>query len=111
MEATVIAGVVIIVGDWDCVAFAAADAGGSIALARPKSSTFTVPSGRTLMLALGIIRNGRQQGLDRDFAPELRVARPIDRPHAALTERRQDLVGTEARAGHQGHGKAATVTA
>ena len=48
MPACVIAGVVM-VGDCDTSATCAP--AGSIAFARPKSSTFTVPSGRTLMLA------------------------------------------------------------
>ena len=47
IPACVIAGVVI-VGDCDMVGDAA---DGSIAFASPKSSTFTVPSGRTLMFA------------------------------------------------------------
>ena len=45
VPACVIAGVVIV---GDCETFGALPTG-SIALARPKSSTFTVPSGRSLM--------------------------------------------------------------
>ena len=48
-----IAGVVM-VGDidaWACPAEAPCAEAGSIAFARPKSNTFTVPSGRTLMFA------------------------------------------------------------
>ena len=48
IPACVIAGVVI-VGDID--ALGNAPDAGSIALAKPKSSTFTVPSSRTLMFA------------------------------------------------------------
>jgi hypothetical protein len=39
------------VGEFASVAPSDDDASGSSAFARPKSSTFTVPSGRTLMLA------------------------------------------------------------
>jgi hypothetical protein len=49
IPACVMAGVVI-VGDIDTLADETCGSG-SIALARPKSSTFTVPSGRTLMFA------------------------------------------------------------
>jgi len=48
MPACVIAGVVI-VGDIDALADGVSV--GSIAFARPKSSTLTVPSGRTLIFA------------------------------------------------------------
>ena len=48
IPAWVIAGVVIV---GDCETLGEEPAAGSIALASPKSSTFTVPSGRTLTLA------------------------------------------------------------
>jgi hypothetical protein len=48
IPACVIAGVVIV---GDCDTFGDDPTGGSIAFARPKSSTLTVPSGRTLMFA------------------------------------------------------------
>ena len=48
IPACVIAGVVIV---GDCDTLGDDPAAGSIAFARPKSSTFTVPSGRTLMFA------------------------------------------------------------
>ena len=48
IPACVIAGVVIV---GDCETLGDATPVGSIAFARPKSSTFTVPSGRTLMFA------------------------------------------------------------
>ena len=40
-----------------------------------------------------------RQDLDRHLAREPRVPRPVDLPHPARAERRDDLVGTEARAG------------
>jgi len=48
--------------------------------------------------ALGVVRHSRQQHLDRHLAIELRVARPIDRAHAAFTEGRHDFVGADASA-------------
>ena len=36
-----------------------------------------------------------RQDLQRDVAPELRVLRPVDLPHPARAERRDDLVGPE----------------
>ena len=44
------------------------------------------------------------QDLDRDRAVEARVAGAIDLPHSARADRREDLVGAEARAGCEGHG-------
>jgi len=41
--------------------------------------------------------------LDRHVAPESRVARPIDFPHAAGAERGDDLVGAKAGAGSEWH--------
>jgi hypothetical protein len=46
-------------------------------------------------IAIGRIRGG--QDLDRDLAPQAIVPRPVDLPHSAGAERRQDFVGTEAR--------------
>ena len=43
--------------------------------------------------------NDGRQDLDRDLAPEPRVARAVHLAHAAGAERRDDLVGAEARAG------------
>ncbi len=48
IPASVIAGVVTV---GNCVTFGDEPAGGSIAFARPKSSTFTTLSSRTLMFA------------------------------------------------------------
>ncbi len=48
IPACVIAGVVMV---GDCGTFGDIAPAGSIAFARPKSSTFTAPSGRTLMFA------------------------------------------------------------
>ena len=53
--------------------------------------------------ALGVLRERGGQRLDRDVAPEPRVAGAIHLAHAARAERRDDLVGAEAGAGGQGH--------
>jgi len=53
--------------------------------------------------AIGILREGCGQRLDRDVAPEARVAGAIDLAHAAGAERRDDLEGAEAGSGGQGH--------
>ena len=45
---------------------------------------------------------GVWQDLDRDLAIQLRVARAIDLAHPADADRRNDLIGTEARAGDEG---------
>ena len=47
--------------------------------------------------ALGIGREDGGQHLDRDVAPEPRVARAVDLAHPARAERDEDLVGAEAR--------------
>ncbi len=44
-----------------------------------------------------------RQHLDGHLAPEPRVPRPVDLPHSARTEGREDLVGTEPGPGRQGH--------
>ncbi len=53
--------------------------------------------------SIRILRERRRQNLDRDVAPEPRVARPVDLSHAARAERREDLVRTEAGAGRNRH--------
>ena len=53
---------------------------------------------------LGIGRQRRGQHLDRDVAPEPRVAGAIDLAHSTRAERRDDLVGTQARSGGEAHG-------
>ena len=45
--------------------------------------------------AIGIGRRGGWQDLDRDIAPETRVAGAVDLAHAAGTERVRDGVRTE----------------
>src|SRR5262245_28006728 len=52
---------------------------------------------------LGALGERRGQGLDRDLAPEPRVARAIHLAHAACAERRNDLEGTNTGAGGQRH--------
>ena len=44
---------------------------------------------------IGICGERLWQNLDRHVAIELGVPRPVDLPHAARAERRQDLVGAE----------------
>ena len=51
-----------------------------------------------------VVRQRRQQHLDRDVAIQLRVSRAIDGAHAALAERGEDLEGAEARAGGERRG-------
>ena len=52
---------------------------------------------------VGIRGERLRQHLDRDVALELRVPRPVDLPHPARAERREDLVGTEASPGWECH--------
>jgi hypothetical protein len=49
--------------------------------------------------AIGILRDALRQDLQRDVAPELRVARAIDFAHSTRAERPDDFVETEASAG------------
>ena len=52
---------------------------------------------------LGVARDARGQHLDRDLAPEPRVARAVDLAHGARAERALDLVRPELDAGGQRH--------
>ena len=47
---------------------------------------------------LGILGERGREHLDRHVPAEARIPRPVDLPHAAGPERREDLVGTEASA-------------
>jgi hypothetical protein len=47
---------------------------------------------------------GVGQDRDRDLTAQRRVRRPIDLPHAALTDRRGDFVDAESAAGLETHG-------
>ena len=61
---------------------------------------------RLLLEAAQAVRVRRQvagQDLDRDVAPEARVAGAVDLSHAARTEGRDDLVRTETHAGTECH--------
>ena len=49
------------------------------------------------LAAVCVRRELGPQALDRDLAPEPRVARAVDLAHASRAERAQDLVGSEAR--------------
>src|SRR5215204_2376577 len=55
---------------------------------------------------LDAIGSGRMEGrqdLDDDVAAEPRIARPIDLAHAAGPQQAEDLIGTEASSGLEGH--------
>ncbi len=52
---------------------------------------------------IGIAGEEVGQDLERDVAPEPRVAGAIDLSHAAGAERGDDLIGAQFRAGSQGH--------
>ena len=54
--------------------------------------------------AVGVRGKRRRQDLDRDISPEPRVLRPIDLPHSARAEGRDDLVRAEPRTGSEAHG-------
>ena len=43
----------------------------------------------------GVAGKGRRQDLDRDFAPQSSVSRPIDLSHPAGAQRPEDLEDTE----------------
>ena len=66
-----------------------------------------IEGGQHLGLALearepfGIRGERLREDLDRDVASELRVLRPVNLSHASRAERREDLVGSEARAGER----------
>ena len=51
--------------------------------------------------AFGVGGERVRQDLDRDLAAERRVRRPVDLPHAALTDQRGDFVDAEAGAGSE----------
>ena len=53
---------------------------------------------------VGVGTQPGRQDFDRDVATEPRVARPIDLPHPARANERDDLVGAESNAGREGHG-------
>ena len=58
---------------------------------------------------VGIRGDGLGQNLDRDVPVELPVPRPVHLPHPARAERREDLVGAEARAGGKRHFRPSTM--
>ncbi len=51
---------------------------------------------------IGVGRNPRRHELDRHVAPEAHITRPVDFPHAAGSEQRDNLVAADPRAGLQG---------
>ena len=53
---------------------------------------------------VGVLAELGSQELDRDVALELRVARPVDRGHAALAEQLEQAVASAERAPDLGHG-------
>ena len=52
---------------------------------------------------LGVRREGRRENLESELPTETRVARAIDLPHPARSERSHDFVGSESRAGCKRH--------
>ena len=52
--------------------------------------------------AIRVDRKGRRQHLDGDLSSQARIPRSIDLTHPASSERRDDLVGPQTRAGNQG---------
>jgi hypothetical protein len=68
-----------------------------------------LPGGARLLLEAahpaGISGEGLGNQLDRDLAPEARIARAIHVTHPAGTQPAGDLIGTELRSGGEGHGK------
>ena len=52
--------------------------------------------------AVGVVREGLGQDLDRDVSVQLRIARPIDLPHAPFADLGGDFVDAEAGAGRKG---------
>ena len=52
--------------------------------------------------AVGVVGDRVGQDFERDLATELRVARPIDLPHAAFADLGGDLVDAETGAGKEG---------
>ena len=48
---------------------------------------------------IGVGRNPRRHDLDRHVASEAHITRPVDFPHAAGSEQRDDLVAADPRAG------------
>ena len=53
--------------------------------------------------AIPVLGKGIRKDLDRHLAMELRVARPIDLTHPTPSDRGDDLVDADARAGREGH--------
>ena len=53
--------------------------------------------------ALGVGDEGLGQGLQRDVAAQVRLVRPIDFAHAALTDEGQDFVDSELSSWRQWH--------
>ncbi len=51
----------------------------------------------------GVGREPVGKNFDRDVAVELRVARAVDLPHSARSERPDHLVGSELRSGGERH--------
>ena len=80
----------------------------------PKSKTWTMfgwlsDGGRPGLVAepreeVGVLAELGPQELDRDVALELRVARPVDRRHAALPEELEQPVAPAERLPDLGHG-------
>ena len=61
--------------------------------------------------AVRIVGEDVREDLDRDFAPQLRIARAINLSHAAAAEGSDDLVRPDARAGLDHHAERAELYA
>jgi hypothetical protein len=75
--------------------FAAVDGGDVWMIQRGERPGFTFEAGQ----AVGVMREGLGQDLDRDVAVQLRIARAKDLPHPAFANRCGDFVDAEAGAG------------
>ena len=73
-----------------------------VGMAERRDDTRLALEARERLLVLG---EPLRQHLDRDVALQPGVAGAIDLAHPARADRRQDLVGSQARAGGEGHGR------
>ena len=59
--------------------------------------------------AIGVVREGRRQNLDRYLAVEFRIPGAVNLAHAADAYERKDLVGTQATPRGKGHKDVGTI--
>ena len=53
--------------------------------------------------AVGVVRRGVRQHLERDLPPQPRIPGAVELPHSAAGQRSDDLVGSHQFAGFQRH--------